>query len=228
MTTPAKPYVPKDDPSTPAVVISEAALAGTTSAAADRARITQTLPAQHRSSPAAAPMPVPAAIASSPSSALDDTYPPARRRGGKLPLLLGAITLAAVGVLAAVKLTGAGADKNPAASPAAAEQHPAPPPPPVEPAVPTPTEPAPVAATAPAPEPPAAKEEPEAPLAVAAKRGKSIRKPSAPAPRKPAARVEAKTEPKPASAPATEPAPAPAPAPTPKPKGGVIVRETPF
>src|SRR6185369_525979 len=54
LTTPSKPYIPKDDPSTPAVVISEAALADA-QRRADRARIAQTIPAQTRSAPLAAP-----------------------------------------------------------------------------------------------------------------------------------------------------------------------------
>ena len=221
LTTPSKPYIPKDDPSTPAVVISEAAFAGTGHGVTDRARIAQTIPTQIRSAPAAAS--APQAIPSSPvSSALDDTYPPARRRSGKLPLFLGGAAVLAVVAIAAIMLRGADSKPATTSAPSSTERAIAPVPPQAEPPAPAAATPAEVASAG--GEQPAAKsaEPVPEPPPVVAKRGKPLPPPKkaaapAPAPRKAAA----KPEPKPA-APASEPAPAP------KPAKGVIVRETPF
>ncbi|MES1182847.1 MAG: hypothetical protein ABUL60_03475, partial [Myxococcales bacterium] len=227
VTTPSKPYIPKDDPSTPAVVISDAALAGSSQAATEKARTAQTIPGQMRSAPTAAPAPI--AVASSPvSSSLDDTFRPARRSGSKLPLLLGGAALVAVAAIAVMKLGGGDAKPASDASPSStaampAAEHTSQPPTPTEPPpAATPVAPA-AAEVAPAaseqPEVKAPEPEPAAPI----KRGKPAKKAApTPAPRKVAARPETKSVSTPA--PATEPAPAA----TPKPAKGVIVRETPF
>jgi hypothetical protein len=236
VTTPSKPYVPKDHPATPAVVISGDVIGAEAPTAStrpqeDRARIAQTIPGQTRSNPMAAPASLPAhAIAASAKpalSTLDDTYPPIKQRGSKLPWVIGGLALVAAAGIAVTKL-GVGpsaetaeATRSPVASPeapvtASPSTEAAPPAAatPAEPPLPSaPSEPAttndskrPAAVAAPTPEPPA-------------KKTKATRKVSAaPATR----RTVARPEPKPASAPATEPAP------TPKPAKGVIVRETPF
>jgi hypothetical protein len=225
LTTPAKPYVPKDDPSTPAVVINESALAESQrhqaeQERADRSRVTQPIPT-HRSAPSASAAPVPLVAAVASSSIVDDTYPAARRRGSKLPLILGGLALAAGGALAFAKFAGSrpSSEANPAAAaPPPAEPSPTPPAeaaPPPEPAA---------AATTPA-QPQAATPPPPEPVAAAPKRGKVRRPAAAPSPRRPASvTAEAKA----AAAPASEPTSPPTPQPTPKPAKGVIVRETPF
>jgi hypothetical protein len=227
LTTPAKPYVPKDDPSTPAVVINDSALVESQrhqaeQERADRSRVTQTIPT-HRSAPSASAAPVPLVAAVASSSIVDDTYPAARRRGSKLPLILGGLALAAGGALAFAKFGGSrpASELNPAAAPPPAVEPS--PPPPAE-ATP-PSEPAATAATATPAEPEAATPPPPEPVAAAPKRGKVRRPAAAPSPRRPAS---IKAEPKAAAAPASEPTSTPTPQPTPKPAKGVIVRETPF
>ena len=237
VTTPSKPYVPKDHPATPAVVISgdvinAEAPAGTARPNEDRARVAQTIPGQTRSNPMAALAPLPAAAITAPVkpalSTLDDTYPPIKQRGSKLPLVIGGLALLAAAGIAVAKL-GARPSAESAettSSPEASFEAPvAATPPggatspvaaaPAEPPLPSrPAEPAtsdskrPMAEAAPTTEPPARK-------------SKATRKVSAaPAPRRPVARPEPKA--------ATTPAPEPTPTPAPKPAKGVIVRETPF
>lgn len=213
LTTPSKPYIPKDDPSTPAVVISEAALQPPPQPSPDRARIAQTIPGQTRSNPVAAPRP----LAAPPSAAaqLDDTYPPLGRRRSKLPLIVGAVALLGAAAFGVAKLSGGKTE-----SPSAAGANPTVAPPPLPPA----PEPAPEspAATVAAPPPEALPEQPAAPVKTAEapppKPSKVVLKKSASlaAPRK-TTKAEPKSEPR---ASAAEPAVA-------KPKG-VIVRETPF
>jgi hypothetical protein len=236
VTTPSKPYIPKDHPLTPAVVISGEALAEVEGVRPkdDRARIAQTIPGQTRSAPMAALTPLPAAAAigsAKPApSTLDDTYPPIKQRGSKLPAVIGGLALLAAGGIAIAKLSSSPtAEKvEGAASPGVSREsptaafpatEPTPPPAaaPAEASAPRPPSPAvatsdakvQAAEAAPTPEPPAKKTKAPAKKASAA-----------PVPRRPAARPE----PKAPSAPATEPA-APT---TPKPTKGVIVRETPF
>jgi hypothetical protein len=210
---------------TPAVVISGEALAESAPAREDRARIAQTIPGQTRSNPAsgvAAPFPVAAS-----SSVLDDTYPPLKRRGSKLPLVLAGALLLASGGFAFTKLTGSRSPERDDA-PVARQPDPAAP---AATASPVPAAEAPAAPVLPsepvvsagskneavsAPEPAAAPEPPPS------KRTKTRKGTAAPV-RRPAARPEPKTEVK-----TTAPAPEPAAAPTAKPAKGVIVRETPF
>jgi len=214
LTTPSKPYVPKDDPSTPAVVISEAALADA-KRKADRARIAQTIPAQTRSAPSAVPVPFPMPVSAPAAALLDDTETRPRRRSA-WPIALGGLVAIAAGV-ALVTLPGGSADKRAlttadsraAASPAATTVDAAPatttasaPPEPAAIAEPTPSAAAPVARAAPA----------------AIKR-RPAKKPSAsPAvaqPRKSASsRSLSASEPTPTTSPRTG--------------KGLIVRETPF
>lgn len=226
VTTPSKPYIPKDHPLTPAVVISGEALAESAPPREDRARIAQTIPGQTRSNPSsgvAAPFPLAAS-----SSVLDDTYPPLKRRGSKLPLLFAGALLLAAGGFAFIKLTGSRSSERSEDAPAARQPDPAPPaetpspvpaaeaPPPVLPSEPVASA-GPKNEAVPAPEP-AADPEPPPPT----KRTKTRKVTAAPV-RRPAARPEPKTEVK-----TTAPAPEPAAAPTAKPAKGVIVRETPF
>jgi hypothetical protein len=228
VTTPSKPYIPKDHPSTPAVVISEA-LAESTPPKEDRARIAQTIPGQTRSNPAAVVAAVPFPVAAS-SPVLDDTYPPLRRRGSKLPLVFAGGLLLAAGGFAFTKLTASSMpDGNESAS-----ASPAPVVAPIATVAPTNASPTP-AAEAPAPTQPSepvasadtkadvAASQPAPPPPPASKKTKAKKVTAAPAPRRPASRPEPKAEAKP-SAPAAEPAATPAP----KPAKGVIVRETPF
>lgn len=115
LTTPSKPYIPKDDPSTPAVVISEAALADA-KRKADRARIAQTLPAQTRTAPLLAPVPTPPR--SSPVTArVEDVYLPKPRRAW--PLVLGGSLAVALGVGAVVLPGGASEKRASTGAPAA-------------------------------------------------------------------------------------------------------------
>ena len=223
LTTPSKPYIPKDDPSTPAVVISEAALSEA-KRKADRARIAQTIPAQTRSAasaspnPMLAPMPMaaPAAPVSAAGAALD-VYPAQRSRAPWI-LLLGGLTVTAVAAGAFVML---GSDAKSSAS---------------LPAVPAASPPAPLAASdapgatpevaSPAPdraapddsarvaEPVAAASPP--PLVVERKRKPLPRKATPTAAAAPTARKSTTTRP------ATEPGGST------KAARGVIVRETPF
>lgn len=114
LTTPSKPYIPKDDPSTPAVVISEAALSEA-QRRADRARIAQTIPAQTRSSAFGSPGPFVAPAAPAPPSAtaaaVIDTPPPFRPRSrGPRLLLVAGLTLTAVA--AGAFLLGSGPSKS--------------------------------------------------------------------------------------------------------------------
>jgi hypothetical protein len=232
VTTPSKPYIPKDHPSTPAVVINGEALVEPF-VKEDRSRTAQTMPGQTRSAPVSAPPPAqlvpspliaPTPHAAPVSSTLDDTYPPLRRRGSKLPLLVGgAALLGAVGVVG-LKLTSETSTSTdhvvadqptPASAPVEAKATAAPPAA-EAPAPPPPSEP--VATAQPSPEPVVAAEQP------APRRTKGTKKASAPAPapKRPAARPEPKAESKPT------PAPEPAATPAPKPAKGVIVRETPF
>jgi hypothetical protein len=213
---------------TPAVVISGDVISaeappGSTRPKEDRARVAQTIPGQTRSNPMAAAAPLPAAVVASAKpalSTLDDTYPPAKQRGSKLPLVIGGLALLAAAGIAVAKL-GAGpsaqtaeATSSPAASLEAPVATTSPATEPTPPVAVAPTE-APVASRDSKPE--VAEAAPEPP----AKKSKVTKKVSAaPAPRRPVARPE----PKPASTPASEPAPTPAP----KPAKGVIVRETPF
>lgn len=242
LTTPAKPYVPKDDPSTPAVVLSDAALADSEQAKLDRARTVATIPSQVRSSPHAitAPLGSTSPVASSPvvrsspvasspmassaldASSLDDTYPPLRRRGSKAPAVVGALVLALVGGAAYLKLRPSSAEQppRPAAPLAPADSEPVAPTPvvPVAPEEPSGPEPAGASSIgsidAPASSPPAPVTEPPAGVA---RKGKP-RKPLPPR------RAPSKSDPKAASGPASAPEPAPAG----KAGKGVIVRETPF
>jgi DNA polymerase-3 subunit gamma/tau len=236
VTTPSKPYVPKDHPSTPAVVISGEALAVDGFVKEDRSRTAQTMPGQTRGNPVSAPaaalvpgtLPAPSPQVAPASSTLDDTYPPARRRGSKVPLVIGGLALlGAVGVVG-LKLS---ASSSTEAEPAAATDQPAlaaPIDPPKATATAAPTEapppPAPsepVATADTRPEPAAAAPEP-----VPAARKSKTKKAAAPAPaakRPAAARPEPKSDARPT--PASEPAAA---TPAPKPAKGVIVRETPF
>jgi hypothetical protein len=229
LTTPSKPYVPKDDASTPAVVISEGLAADR--ARAERARIAQTLPAQTRSSPLGAAVqagvqqqPV---VGSSPAAALalDDTYPPLRSRKSKLPILLGGAALTGLAAFVVLQLSSV-AESEPAA-PSADKAAAAP-------AAARPTAPTDVApAASPSPEarelgesqppapPPVEAAPPSPPPKKAAGAVARPRKP-APAPK----RTAPKPEPRPVAA--SQPASEPAPAPAPKPAKGVIVRETPF
>ena len=229
LTTPSKPYIPKDDPSTPAVVISDAALTAPVApqpvaSQTDRARVAQTIPAQTRSAPLASPAPL--SIPPAAAAHVDDTYPAMRRRGGsKLPLVIGGLAVLGVGAIAVAKLNGSSKPETPASATAATNEAPAA-------AAPTPSAaPVPDADTrAAAPEPPAPlpperepeaarPAEPEPTEKAETKPTKAVTKRAAPfAPARRPTRTETKPEPK--SAPATEPA-------TPKPKG-VIVRETPF
>jgi hypothetical protein len=193
----------------------------------DRARIAQTIPGQSRSNPMAAPAPFTAPVIASAKpapSTLDDTYPPLKARGSKLPLVIGGLALVAAGGIVVAKLSSSAETAEATSSRAASLEAP------VAPTSPT-TEPTPAVAAAPAEAPrPSQPAEPPAPKAEVAeaapapeppaKRTKVTRKVSAPAPRRPTAR----SEPKAPSSPAAEPAPAPAP----KPAKGVIVRETPF
>src|SRR5215207_5706271 len=113
VTTPSKPYVPKDHPLTPAVVISgdvisaEAPTGGVRPRDEDRARIAQTIPGQARSNPLAAPAPVAAVIAAAKPapSTLDDTYPPIKQRGSKLPAVIAGLALLAAAAIAIAKLS---------------------------------------------------------------------------------------------------------------------------
>jgi hypothetical protein len=210
-------------------VISDA-LAESTPPREDRARIAQTIPGQTRSNPAAVASAAPFPVAAS-SSVLDDTYPPLRRRGSKLPLVFAGALLVAAGGFAFTKLTASSspeADESASASPAPLEA-------PVGAAMPTNAGPT-AAAEAPAPAMPsepaasadtktdvAASEPAAPPPPLSSKKSKAKKVTAAPAPRRPVARPEPKAEAKP-SAPAPEPAATPAP----KPAKGVIVRETPF
>jgi hypothetical protein len=227
LTTPSKPYLPKDDPSTPAVVISDTALTAPVApqpvaSQTDRARVAQTIPAQTRSAPLASPAPL--SVPPAAAAHVDDTYPAMRRRSGsKLPLVIGGLAVLGVGAIAVAKLNGSSKPETPASTTATPNEAPA--------AAPTPSA-APVPDTdarAAAPEPPAPlperepeaapPAEPEPTEKAATKPTKAVTKRTAPfAPARRPARTDTKSEPK--SAPATEPA-------TPKPKG-VIVRETPF
>jgi len=221
LTTPSKPYIPKDDPSTPAVVISEALVAP--APRPDRARIAQTIPAQTRSAPAASVAPPAALPSSSPVATLDDTYPLVRGAKSKLPLIVGAAIAVGIALIAVIKLssgdepaTSAATTSSAAAAPKAAE--------------PVPTEAVAAAPTsAPTPEPVAAPAEPPSTPAQLGRvepeptrKTKPVLNTKRPAPGAAAPRKPTKAESRPA--PATEPAPAPAA----KPAKGVIVRETPF
>jgi hypothetical protein len=202
LTTPAKPYVPKDDPSTPAVVISDAP------AAPDRTRIAQTIPGQTRSSPLSSPVSIPPPVAA--RAEVEDTYPPLRGRS-KLPFLFGGLAVLGVAAFAIAKLNGEQAPPR-ELSPTKAE--PSASPPPAAPTVSTTTaesEPAPSASAAPAPsvEP---KKVVAAPLPEP-KPNKAVQK--KPATSLPPTRKATKAETKSASEPGSS-------------KKGVIVRETPF
>lgn len=215
LTTPSKPYIPKDDPSTPAVVISEDVRKPASQPSPDRARIAQTIPGQTRSNPVAAPLPLapPAAAIAE----VDDTYPPMRRPRSKLPFLLAGAAVLGVAAFAVAKLGGNTAPKSLATTtsappvvaattaPAVTAAEPAPQPPVA--AVP---EPVPVRS----PEPVAA--EPAAPPPKATKNNAKKTTASLAAPRK-TSKTDTKVDSKPSAA---EPG-------TSKPKG-VIVRETPF
>jgi hypothetical protein len=216
LTTPSKRYIPKDDPSTPAVVISDAALHPPAQASPNRARIAQTLPGQTRSSPLAAPPPAPP---SSASNAVEDTYPPLRAGRSKLPLVLGGAALLCVAALGVAKLGGgrtsrvdsSSASPSPSplsSSPAAREPVAAPPPTPETPAA---AEPAPTPAAPPEPT------QATVPAVPSTKAPKALKKSAASltAPRK-ATKPETKSDSKPSAA---EPGAS---------KKGVIVRETPF
>ncbi len=233
-TTPSKPYVPKDDPSTPAVVIAESVLPP-----AERARAlsAQTIPGQTGSTGRAYPAPF--APTTPEASTTADTYPPARR-SSKLPLVLAAVGVTALVVVAAVALSGGSeeaASGRDAVSPSAVEPVAAEAPAPTKEASPSqPVASAPAAAVAsPAPQPLV---EEDATLKKA--RGKhgpgALRRPAArPQPRAVPAAPAAAPSPDPvAAAPVAVPVPVPPPAPVPaapapaKPSKSVIVRETPF
>jgi hypothetical protein len=202
--------VPKDHPSTPAVVISEAALADA-KRKADRARIAQTIPAQTRSAPFASPAPL-----SSPAAALlDDTQTRPRRRS-TWPVVLGACVAIAAGVALVVLPSGSGEKpSSPSAGPpqaVAASTAPVEPAPASAPSA-APAEVAEVPAPAPSVREPMAQAEPPT---VAVKR-RPVKKPftaPAAAPRKSSSRSPSAGEPTSTVAP--------------RPAKGVIVRETPF
>ncbi len=242
LTTPSKPYIPKDHPSTPAVVISEGLVDDR--AKAERARIAQTLPAQTRVVPLEATVQQRLrsdGSAPATSTALDDTYSPARGRKSKLPLALGGLALAGLAAFVVLQVTGSGGSGDARSAASADQQSPvtASTPPPLaaqtqataaltEPANPNaatsppPTEAAPLPPPEDAPPPPAATE-PAAPKKAAARPRKAAPAPKRVTTKAPAEAAASKAA-KPAAAPATEPAPAPKPA-----SGkGVIVRETPF
>jgi hypothetical protein len=146
------------------VVISEAALADA-KRKADRARIAQTIPAQTRSAPSAAPVPFTVPVSTPAAALLDDIQTPPRRRSA-WPIALGGLVAVAAGV-ALVTLPGGGgsadkralttADSRPAAaSPATFDAAPATttasaPPQPAAIAEPTPSAAPPIARAAPAP-----------------------------------------------------------------------------
>lgn len=203
------------------MVISGEALAESAASKLDRARITQTIPGHTRSNPLTSGA-APFATAAS-SSAIDDTYPPLKRRGSILPLVLaGALLVAAAGLLfTQLRPNPASEATNgaPTALPLQASESPvaaaAPPPPAEAPAPPEPVASADSKTNTAAPEPTPA---PEPPPAKKTKAKKVV----APAPRRSAPRTEPRAEAKPI--PATEPTASP----TPKPAKGVIVRETPF
>lgn len=243
LTTPSKPYIPKDDPSTPAVVVSDAALAaGAAQPRSHRTRTAQTIPAQRAPS-------IAQVSRSRADATLDDTTPPARLRPSRLPLLLGGGAAAAV-VIAALALTGgekqganasrgqsAVAEPTVAAEPAAAEPAAAEPAASRPPGTTQPEPPATVSeAVVPPPTRPTAEVRSEPPVEAApgakkAKSAKSAKRPNATAtaarrapPPKPAPKVDSKPSAGtfPPAVPAAEP-PAP-----PSPAKGVIVRDTPF
>ncbi|MEI9948646.1 MAG: hypothetical protein WDO74_06580 [Pseudomonadota bacterium] len=221
-------YVPKDPPSTPAVVIAPEAQSSPEHKPPENKRAySQTVPSRIRSAPNASAAPLPrsapnVSAAPLPAAAAEDfnPYAPKKAKGKVIGWGLGGALLVLVAVLGVRSL--AGSDREPSAQsvprsdvvPTATAVAAAPTPAPVE-----PTE---TAESMPTPAKPAARE--PAPAAPASRRA------SEPAPAKAKAKTKAKAEP---GAAATRPvtrAPSAEPNPTPSKAAskGVIVRDAPF